>query len=347
VVFAYSLRGIAGKQQFFARDKLCRSPQSATGSALLRLGATIELRDEDKSKIQAAIDCWLSVEASGRWLDAAPATGWLYPKGQYVGPKHQNVGNDSFRWIPGSTCGASWHAWETARAVDILSRIGGITFLGDSITQQHFHSLRSALPPDESADSIVEVQPGIYISSIAGDVPVQFIRSDDLKTVVSGDDFFPFLSGYAVLVINRGVHFATDDVFKDELRTTLSRLRAANPDVLLIWRATVHGNRDCSSYAVGGALPLQSLESLPNKATLPYNWGEMERQNTIARDLILREHRHVLIIDPLNASLLRPEKRAGAYAGNNEDCLHWGMPGPPDMWTVALVETLGLLLNLR
>lgn len=146
---------------------------------------------------------------------------------------------------------------------------------------------------------------------------------------------------YNLLIMNRGAHFVPDEIFVAELNATMAALRAQKPHLLTVFRTTVPGSYACSDYT--GKKPLTNLSMVPPRSLWPYNWDKFEGQNVLARSLFREFYPHVLVLDPVETALLRPETRLGSYRGDNGDCLHWGMPGPPDLWTVALVEALALL----
>jgi hypothetical protein len=141
-----------------------------------------------------------------------------------------------------------------------------------------------------------------------------------------------------LLVLNRGAHYVLDAVYVAELNETLAAVRAAKPNCIVVFRTTVPGTANCNSYM--NHVPLADASSLPPRETWPYFWDKFEGQNALARALIQRHHPHVLVLDPVAPLLLRPDTHLGG-----EDCLHYKMPGPIDMWDVALVETLELLLH--
>ena len=72
----------------------------------------------------------------------------------------------------------------------------------------------------------------------------------------------------------------------------------------------------------------------------------MERQTNLTLALLRSSHPRVLVINAVDASMLRAEMRgssAGRTGGQDTDCLHFMLPGVPDLWTVALMAALGRL----
>jgi hypothetical protein len=149
-----------------------------------------------------------------------------------------------------------------------------------------------------------------------------------------------------VLVMNRGAHYASDDIVLAQLNSTLRLLRSRFPESPIIWRATIPGTHLCERYFE----PFSSMDLLPPREmwpTLgwPWNWGLFDRQNALVRQLI-EKIPGAYYLDVVNASMLRPESHVdSAGLGGDFDCLHYCLPGPPDLWTVALLELLALLAS--
>jgi hypothetical protein len=240
--------------------------------------------------------------------------------------------------------------------------------VGDSISQQHFFSLLSALPGSQCAAEDAEgnvlisergqrCSPGKYsgagggiVGLLGGGAKAFFLRNDALNLSTSEptysagtgapqsdvwtEDWASVLSSgsYRVLILNRGAHWVEDAVLLRELNATLSTLRSQHPELLLIFRATPAGHLDCSSFSQ----PLQQPPAPGQK--LPYHWGTFAQQNRLIEQLLSERFPGVLFLDIQPPTALRPESHRGAG-----DCLHYCMPGPPDLWTVALIELLALL----
>ena len=149
--------------------------------------------------------------------------------------------------------------------------------------------------------------------------------------------------------MNRGAHYENDEIVLAYLNSTLALIRSISPETIIVWRATIPGTHHCESYFE----PFASMDQLPPRETWPtsgwpYNWGLFERQNSLVRKLIAN-FPGVYYLDVVSASILRRESHpdsAGKGLGKEKnDCLHYCLPGPPDLWTVALVELLALLVS--
>ena len=134
-----------------------------------------------------------------------------------------------------------------------------------------------------------------------------------------------------VVVINEGAHYsATPGAYGERVRSALRA--AANCTPLVLWRETAathfrdgvwHGQGKCydrtarQDRRVSGPGTYPALNALANAAA---------------------EERDIPILRVYKDSLA-----AGAAAhidGENHDCLHWCLPGVPDLWATALLSKL-------
>lgn len=346
----------------------------------MALGAGLTLSRAAVRDLQATVDCWLSVpesaggrggERGGAWVNfSTGAGGWLYPAGAHLGV--QQFGRDDHRWLPDARCGARWRdgsAWEPAAASRVLAPFGGLFFVGDSIMQQQYYSVVSAFP---GAAPVLRTPPDgqsqFYPQAVTATLPpanvdAMFMRNDDLSwgTTQFGytygtsdlhtEAWAPDLTNgpWRTLVLSRGAHVAATAALLDVVNATLAAVRAARPDVLLIWLAALPGAQACSARA--GLPPLDSIApALAQQESWPYDWALVYNQGDAVRAMLAEHHPHVLVLDARDAVLLRPETRVSAagvgafgWPRDDVDCLHFAMPGALDLLTYALVELLALL----
>ncbi|GJP35596.1 hypothetical protein CLOM_g20094 [Closterium sp. NIES-68] len=136
---------------------------------------------------------------------------------------------------------------------------------------------------------------------------------------------------YDIFVMNRGAHYAEDDVFIPELRETMLALRTHFPNALIIYRNTPPGHVNCTQY----------WEPIPRRQSpeeLPYNWGDFKRQNEMAREIVEAAGAVYLDVDAMTS--LRPDGHLGKNRRYKVDCLHYCLPGPIDLWTRMLYNVL-------
>ena len=388
-IAVFALRGERGEQRFDTTQLKCPSHSqsgastrssspsfTATRTASLSTGASpiavqrIQLADgllvpvDAARELQAALDCWLRPGLGGKslWTGSHP-NGWLYPPGAFLGHEVQSCGHGTLAWEPSGACAAAgwavWPAFDAQRAAALLRRFGGIFFVGDSISQQHYQSLLSAVP--NSSDVRVEGRQTGGMSArglLGGAVPTYFARNDRLFweteahswTEGGGElqDFWleawseELSSGpYRTIVLNRGAHYVPDALFLAELNATMAMIPRR---FLTIYRTTIPGSLHCQRETQ----PYANLSQVPPATKWPYNWDKFAHQNKLARRLFQEHYPHVLVIDPVDALLLRPETRVSSGLSSPErqarkDCLHWCMPGPGDLMTVALIELLAAI----
>jgi len=293
----------------------------------------------------------MSIEAGGTWVDSSPSNGLMYPAGGYDGPSHQNIGVDHLRWQPGP-CGAQLPAWNPERAAATLSRFGGVMLVGDSIMQEQFHSLSSGLHIKVVTLWMTKTWYSAYSEAPVGSMTARPISHATMplnwstvdKTV---ENYYwnepwssEFLNGsYRLLIVNRGAHWAPDDVYIEELNQTLRTVESVRPDCLIVFRATVPGAPGCDNARYNNGI---SPSPIPSR----YHWDAFEHQNGLVRELIRQHFPRVLFLDPVGPTMLRPDSRLGSYFNRTGgDCLHFAMPGPPDVWNLAILEGLAYFLD--
>ncbi|CAI5462591.1 unnamed protein product [Closterium sp. Yama58-4] len=134
-------------------------------------------------------------------------------------------------------------------------------------------------------------------------------------------------SNISVLILNRGSHFVEDDKFIQQLNETLTKVRAAAPDLLIIYRSTPPGHAHCDQL-------LAPIAERQDPSSLPNHWGEFAAQNEWAKRLVKAVGGVFLDVDPMTA--LRPD----GHIRPPSDCLQYCLPGPPDEWTRMLYHML-------
>ncbi|CAI5526107.1 unnamed protein product [Closterium sp. Naga37s-1] len=180
-------------------------------------------------------------------------------------------------------------------------------------------------------------------SNVCANLTIRFIRHDYLQLSNSQIKFdrVPFarlsiLAGARVFILNRGAHYRPDRHFISAVRSTLRFLRNKLPDALLIYRTTVHGHANCSEHDK----PLLVPGPTDN---LPFFWGKFHEQNELARAAV--EEVGGVYLDVAAMTVLRPDSHQGFIPElNHEDCLHYCIPGPQDVWAQMLQNVLLQLL---
>lgn len=138
----------------------------------------------------------------------------------------------------------------------------------------------------------------------------------------------------SILVLNRGAHYRSDEIFEPDVKNALYYVREKLPHALVIWRNTPPGHDNCEAYPA----PISVRQDPSN---LPYNWGKFSQQNEVARKYV--EEIGGVYMDVDYATALRPDSHRG-QVGKGMDCLHYCLPGPPDTWVVQMYNFLKELL---
>ena len=143
-----------------------------------------------------------------------------------------------------------------------------------------------------------------------------------------------------MLVLNRGIHIATDAALTRDTYELAALLRAMPLTQEIIWRSTVPGHENCTE----GSQPLAEYRPSPGHK---YGWDQVARQNELVFSIFesaIPGRMHYL--DAYEISLMRADRhrvRDTMYVTANGrmdkvrgDCLHYCLPGPPDDWNMLL-----------
>ncbi|CAG8529628.1 8457_t:CDS:10 [Cetraspora pellucida] len=138
---------------------------------------------------------------------------------------------------------------------------------------------------------------------------------------------------YNVMILNKGHHWHDDETFRNSLIDTVRAIRKRSDKNLIIYRATTLGHLNCKNIDRPLPVPPNATE-LDN---LPYHWGDIHRQNLIAKEII--EGFGGVFLDMESVMITRADGHI-----DGRDCLRWCIPGPADVWLDFLFYILSELL---
>jgi hypothetical protein len=254
----------------------------------------------------------------------------------------------AYRWVPPAACtarvpGAGPYLRNAALSLAWLDRLGCVRLLivGDSLQDAMAATLREYVRSDVPHRS-VNVPPMDMVRNDYSAINEQEERGIQLTL----KPWAPYVRNGTlkpnVVVVNRGPHWSPDSNFTRGYENTLLFLRLYAPHVRVIARTSPAGHANCKRYAYQP--PLSAPLPLP-PADLPwakYGWDQVMAQNALLRALVSREPAvaaQTTVLDVVPATALR----ADSHVTHRDDCLHYCMPGPVDMW----VELLGNVLLLQ
>ena len=287
---------------------------------------------------------------SGEWHRTSNATltdsyrrcPFMMPKYMETAKHDSNCRDDAFPTYQGKIGRAPDRS-----SLEPLEPLAGrtIVFMGDSLTRQHFIATACRLRLDHELlhfaadfkDRESSKGPALLSANAT------FRASNATFTLrLDKDEHDAGLEAYVaarcadlrrgdVVVINEGAHYsATPGAYGERVRSALRA--AANCTPLVLWRETAathfrdgvwHGQGKCydrtarQDRRVSGPGTYPALNALANAAADEHDIP------------ILRVYKDSLA--------------AGAAAhidGENHDCLHWCLPGVPDLWATALLSKL-------
>jgi hypothetical protein len=220
---------------------------------------------------------------------------------------------------------------------------GNILIVGDSLSEEFDLTLLNMLQSCGRR---------IHCSGSAPDFKIIMARNDYLD--VSGAQRGPYskyqnpfyeqivLQDLAIktIVLNRGAHFEPSINYNASLELLFASLRRDRSDITVFFRNTPPGHPFC---AVENKLPPLVKPRAENRTvnqrragdTNPYHWSEFIAQNKLAREITARHH--VAYLDVAPATELRPDSHLSA-----QDCLHYCIPGPIDMWVELFIWAVHL-----
>jgi len=199
-----------------------------------------------------------------------------------------------------------------------------VAIVGDSISFVFYMSL-SHLLGVPMAVPLVREGNAIRTSEVCGGSSTLVARRDFyLDTVQSMvDEYSP-----DVLVLNRGAHYKPDEELIAHLENTVfpqlhewqSKCRANNKDCYLIWRTTVPGHPNCTSYTQPSTsiAEMEELVKSSAESNPDFNWHKFSHQNHLVLEAFSKQTNLTYeVMNSYNANLLRPDMHI-----NGADCLH-------------------------
>ena len=232
--------------------------------------------------------------------------------------------------------------------------------VGDSLTSQMFHSVKAilaALPPPNGGRRGDKNKEGWWDERICGGgARLTFVRNNALSLATRADTplergflkpWIDRLHQHDVVVLNTGTSATGAPAeIADVISRAVDHALANTPlTTTIVYRDTPFGHDRCAAHK--GGEPLESnaaaedwLRRHPGPAR--YNWSNIPKVNAAARLALedrLRHPSRLLWLPAASISATRIDAHP-ANAHPATDCLHYCMPGVPDVWTHALFHLL-------
>lgn len=143
-----------------------------------------------------------------------------------------------------------------------------------------------------------------------------------------------------VVILNRGPHYTSDELYTQGVNMALHFLRLNFPNKLILYRSSPPGHHNCSTTS-------QPLAHRQNAADLQrffqgYHWDAFAGQNEIAKRLAAQYG--VAFMDVVPMMELRADGHRSWMEPSDRDCLHYCTPGPIDVMVEVLYNMLLRLL---
>ncbi|GAQ81215.1 hypothetical protein KFL_000740160 [Klebsormidium nitens] len=227
-----------------------------------------------------------------------------------------------------------------------------ILVLGDSMSEHFAVALKSHLhwtfgnkaetrtlsSNDTTCTPARDLCADVFLTSAHDTETVKFVRSDQLGhvdegTLVGNTKHEPWLHELTpetkLVILNQGLHIQKDGDHTKSLTAAIRLIRSRLPHALVIFRSTSIGHLSCEMYE--GPLALEQSND-----QLPYGWDNVRRQNEIAKKIAA--DLGVVYMDVMRMTALRPDSHLKPF--QDQDCLHYCVPGPLDAWVSVLYNLL-------
>ena len=147
-----------------------------------------------------------------------------------------------------------------------------------------------------------------------------------------------------LLCLNRGMHFAKEEIVVEQLGHTFDELRGGRRHQ---HRASSSTSTPHSIVYRGTHAPIPSCHLLDDPLPAPfpyiardpltdaYHWADFEPQNMFARRLA--KERNITYLDVHYQTSMRPGGHMPARKAAPGDCAHYCLPGPIDEWVRLLL----------
>jgi hypothetical protein len=153
------------------------------------------------------------------------------------------------------------------------------------------------------------------------------------------------------LILNRGAHHRNDTVVESGLtgRTIpivkqwqeVCENNTSTGQCRLFWRTTMPGHPSCRENRVPSTNTSAMDALIADRGTAfdSHGWWDFGRQNMFMENLLAQNDLEATFMDGYDLLLTRPDLHIG---GNKKggDCLHYCLPGPPDVLNQVLLHEL-------
>jgi hypothetical protein len=212
-----------------------------------------------------------------------------------------------------------------------------ISFVGDSLTWTVFLAL---------VYSLGAIPTSGWTTVCNGTTKLAWLRDNELTGVSLNRKE---LREADTLILNRGAHYRNDTAVESVLTgRTIPFVKqwqeacennTSTGQCHFFWRTTTPGHPSCPKYRVPST-NTSAMEALIGDRGTKFDergWWDFERQNTFMENLLAQNNLEATFMDGYDLLLTRPDLHIG---GRKSDCLHYCLPGPPDVLNQVLLHEL-------
>ena len=322
----------------------------------------LDTKEIDWQEFQSALDCWGSVSLGGTWKNRGGLR-LLWPEEQqqrlcneskaiYHSPARcsdlePRLEQLSYSWEPSPSCPTSRPMITDFSQFLCGKDTGNILIVGDSLSEEFDMTLLNSLQHCDRYIRCANKDPDFKVLMARND----YLEISGVQRGQHSKYQVPFYNEIILqdeyiktIIFNRGAHFEPSIDYSTSLELLFSSLRRDRPDVNVYFRNTPPGHAFCATESKMPPLARPRSENrtmYQRRAgdTNPYHWSEFAAQNLLARKIAAKYR--VAYLDVASATELRPDSHLSA-----QDCLHFCIPGPIDMWVELFVWAVHLRQRL-
>ncbi|CAE7566487.1 TBL8 [Symbiodinium natans] len=245
----------------------------------------------------------------------------------------------SWLWVPANAdCNLSTRS-------SLLESLSGrrVLFIGDSLTMEHFVSLRCLVGDVAVRDEHRQMEPEQSVVSLRGGGFIHFYRLDhfvhESTDVVAPDWPSQLVQEADVVILNTGAHKharlgdGRNRTAVAEMAQTVARtLHSQNKHGVFIFRSHFRPHAKCDEVAA----PISSLDHIP---PTQFNWHTFADQDNEWRNVFERSGPRFVFYNITLATSLRADAHTVLIkAPGKHDCLHFCLPGVVDLWSLYIIS---------
>jgi hypothetical protein len=191
--------------------------------------------------------------------------------------------------------------------------------------------------------------PGGWTNVCNGTTKLFFLKDNELTKLKIT---IPELRELDTLILSREAHHRNDKVVESSLISLtipfvqqwqeVCEKSTSTGQCHFFWRTTMPGHPSCLKNRVPSTNASAMDALIEDRGTTfdSYGWWDFSHQNTFMENLLVQQNNlEATFMDGCDLLLTRPDQHIGGRSGKySTDCLHYCLPGPPDVLNQVLLH---------